>query len=129
MARGRSSKPTVRKIALLLLTALCIAPARAALFPDDEARKRIDEMKLRVDQIEQRLNSVEGTLKSQGLLDLLRDIEQVKADVAKLRGQQEVFTYELEQSQKRSRDLYLDLDGRLRKLEAAAGGPAPSADA
>ena len=32
-----------------------------------------------------------------------------------------MLTYELEQSQKRQRDLYVDLDSRLRKLEGAPG--------
>jgi tol-pal system protein YbgF len=68
-------------------------------------------------------------VKSQGLVDLLRDIEQIKADVATLRGQQEVMSYELEQAQKRQRDLYLDLDGRLRKLEGAAGSGSPAGPA
>ena len=47
-----------------------------------------------------------------------------RRDIAKLRGQIEVLTYELEQSQKRQRDLYVDLDTRLRKIETA-----PAADA
>jgi tol-pal system protein YbgF len=132
MTRGRRGKAWAPAV-LLALSALAFstAPARAALFDDDEARKRIELVRQRVDQIEQRLSSLESTLKSQGLVDLLHDVEQLKADVATLRGQQEVLTYELEQAQKRSRDLYLDLDGRLRKLEAAAGGPAaaPSSDA
>jgi tol-pal system protein YbgF len=124
MARGRGEPRTGAVPFLLLALMLSIAPARAALFDDDEARKRIEAVRQRVDQIEQRLTSLEATLKSQGLVDLLREVEQVKADVATLRGQQEVLTYELEQAQKRSRDLYLDLDGRLRKLEAATSGAA-----
>ncbi|HEX9277680.1 MAG TPA: tol-pal system protein YbgF [Casimicrobiaceae bacterium] len=127
----------VAPIVLLLLVAaqLAIAPAHAALFDDDEARKRIDLLKGRVDQLESSLNArlgtLETTVKSQGLVELLHDVEQIKADIAKLRGQYEVLTYELEQAQKRQRDLYLDLDGRLRKLESAAApaatGP-PAAD-
>ena len=35
------------------------------------------------------------------LVDLLRDIELIKNDIAKLRGQYEVLSYELEQAQKR----------------------------
>ena len=122
MARGHG-EPRIGAVPFLLLALmLSVAPARAALFDDDEARKRIELVRQRVDQIEQRLTSLEATLKSQGLVDLLREVEQVKADIATLRGQQEVLTYELEQAQKRSRDLYLDLDGRLRKLEAATSG-------
>jgi tol-pal system protein YbgF len=120
-------------LALVAAAQLAIAPAHAALFDDDEARKRIELLKSRVDQLESslggRLGTLESTVKSQGLVDLLRDVEQIKADIAKLRGQYEVLTYELEQAQKRQRDLYLDLDGRLRKLEGAAGAAAAAPSA
>ena len=113
-------------LAFLLVVELATAPARAAIFDDDEARKRIEALRGRVDQIErslaQRLDALET--KNAGVVDLFKDVEQIKADIAKLRGQFEVLTYELEQAQKRQRDLYLDLDGRLRKLE---GGPGAAA--
>ena len=113
-------------LAFLLVVELATAPARAALFDDDEARKRIETLRGRVDQIEralsQRLDALET--KNAGVVDLFKDVEQIKADIAKLRGQFEVLTYELEQAQKRQRDLYLDLDSRLRKLE---GGPGAAA--
>ena len=120
-------------LSLVAAAQLAIAPAHAAIVDDDEARKRIELLKSRVDQLESslsgRLGTLEATSKSQGLVELLRDVEQFKADIAKLRGQYEVLTYELEQAQKRQRDLYLDLDGRLRKMEgaASAGSPAPAA--
>lgn len=98
--------------------------AHAALFDDDEARRRIDATNQRVadlqQQIETRLTAVEQQLKGRGLADLANQIELLQSDVAKLRGQVEVVTYELDQSQKRQRDLYVDLDTRLRKLETAA---------
>ena len=112
--------------------------ARAALFDDDEARKRIEATNLRVTQLQKqlddRITALEAQLKSQGLVELFREVEQVKSDAAKLRGQIEVLIYEQEQQQKRQRDLYVDLDSRLRKLEggpgpAAAGGDTPSAAA
>ncbi|MFI4951980.1 MAG: YbgF trimerization domain-containing protein, partial [Burkholderiales bacterium] len=112
-------------LAVLLFAAQLAVPARGALFDDDEARRRIDELKTRVDQLErtlaQRLDALEA--KNAGLADLFRDVEQLKGDVAKLRGQYEVLTYELEQAQKRQRDLYLDLDSRLRRLEGGPGAP------
>ncbi|HEX3633370.1 MAG TPA: tol-pal system protein YbgF [Casimicrobiaceae bacterium] len=112
-------------LAVLLFAAQLAAPARGALFDDDEARRRIEDLKNRVDLIErslaQRLDALEA--KAAGLADLFRDVEQIKSDIAKLRGQYEVLTYELEQAQKRQRDLYLDLDGRVRKLEGGPGAP------
>jgi tol-pal system protein YbgF len=123
--RRCSIRGAVAPATLFLTLLLTVGAAHGALFDDDEARKRIDLLRQRVDQLEARIVTLEGTVKSQGLVDLLRDIDQIKADVAKLRGQQEVYTYELEQAQKRQRDLYLDLDGRLRKLETGAGGGGP----
>lgn len=133
MRRGRTAAVAPFLLALAAATQLVTAPARAALFDDDEARQRIELLKSRVDQLEgslnQRLAALESTVKSQGLVDMLNDVEEIKADVAKLRGQYEVLSYELDQSQKRQRDLYLDLDGRLRKLETAAGTAAPAPNA
>src|SRR5271155_372723 len=134
MLRGRVGAAfTPAALALVLATQLAGVTARAGVFDDDEARHRIDVLKGRVDQLEsslnQRLGALESTIKSQGLVDLLHDVEDIKADVAKLRGQYEVLTYELDQAQKRQRDLYLDLDGRLRKLEGTTGAGAPAANA
>src|SRR5215468_4512216 len=116
---------------VLLTTSLVALPARAALFDDDEARKRIEQTNQRLNQIqrtlEERMTALENQLKSQGLVELFSQLEQVKAEVSRLRGQIEVLTYEQEQQQKRQKDLYVDLDTRLRKLESAAAGSAPSA--
>jgi len=115
----------------LLFAALAFAVAghaAAALFDDEEARKRIDATNQRLAQVqrqlEDRIAALEAQMKSQGLVDLFNQVEQLKADAARLRGQIEVLTYEQEQQQKRQRDLYVDLDSRLRKLES---GPAPTA--
>ena len=123
--RPSALRSTLGPLAILVFAAQLAAPAQGALFDDDEARRRIVDLKTRVDQIErtlaQRVEALEA--KSAGSADLFRDVEQIKADIAKLRGQYEVLTYELEQAQKRQRDLYLDLDSRVRRLE---GGPGPA---
>jgi tol-pal system protein YbgF len=120
-----------RLIAAALIAALAVAlPARAALFDDDEARKRIELTNQRLAQVqrqlEDRIAALETQLKAQGLVDLLTSVDQLRGDIAKIRGQLEVITYELEQSGKRQRDLYVDVDTRLRKLETAATPSAPA---
>ena len=105
--------------------------AHGALFDDEEARKRITATNQRIDQLQkdldERIATLERQLKSGALVDLANNVEGLKSDVAKIRGQIEVLTYELDQSQKRQRDLYVDLDARMRKLEGAAGAAASDA--
>ena len=105
--------------------------AHAALFDDDEARRRIEATNQRIvqmqRQLEDRLALLEQQAKSGGLADLGTQIQLLQGDLAKLRGQIEVVTYELEQSQKRQRDLYVDLDSRLRKIEASPALTTPPA--
>ena len=116
----------MRRIVIVIAIALALVSqsAAAALFDDDEARKRIADTNARLAQVqrqlEDRLTALETQLKSQGLVDLFSQVEQVRSDIARLRGQVEVLTYELEQAQKRQRDLYVDLDTRVRKLETSA---------
>jgi tol-pal system protein YbgF len=115
------------------LVAVWLVPlsARAALWDDEEARRRIEQTNLRVAQVqkqlEDRIAALELQLKNQGLVELFGQVEQLKSDVARLRGQIEVLNHEQDQLQKRQRDLYIDLDSRLRRLEGGPGANVPPA--
>ena len=113
----------VRRLLPLLFLA-SILPARGALFDDEEARKRVEQLRIEVNA---RMDKLEAA--SRGQIDLANQIEALKAEVAKLRGQVEVLTNEIESTQKRQKDFYVDLDNRLRKLEPQAGAEAKPADA
>jgi tol-pal system protein YbgF len=110
-----------RLAALLLIAAL---PVQAALFDDEEARKRIEQLRT---EVAARLEKLEAA--SRGQIALANEIEALKAEVARLRGQVEVLTNEIESTQKRQKDFYVDLDNRLRKLEPQAGAEAKPAEA
>lgn len=100
----------------LLLAAVLASPVRAGMFDDDEARNKIEQLReqLRADVTD--LGKRADTL-SRNQLDFANQVEAIKADIARLRGQIEVLTYGLEAAQKRQMDFYVDLDNRLRKLE------------
>jgi tol-pal system protein YbgF len=59
-------------------------------------------------------------------LDLLNKVTQQESELRELRAQLEQLQNENEQLKQRNRDQYLDLDGRLNRLE---GGAAPAAPA
>ena len=119
----------------VLLCAALGASAHAGMFDDDEARKqiaaerkRIDDVKAQQQAVDARLNKVEEAFKSQALLDLFTQIEALKLEMNKLRGQLEVINNSVENTSKRQRDMYLDLDTRVRRFEQQ-GGPAAAPDA
>ena len=80
----------------------------------------------------ERLDRIERQLEGRGLIDLLNQLEKLQGDVQQLRGEIEVQNHHLEDMQRRQKDLYLDIDRRLRQLEpeqpaGAAGVSEPPA--
>lgn len=65
---------------------------------------------------------------NQQLLDLLKEVETLKAEVAKMRGQAEVQAHQLDLLGKRQSDLYVDLDQRIAELVKAVRPPAAEPD-
>ncbi len=98
----------------VLLAALSIALPAWALFDDEEARRRIEVLRKELRAADERIGKLEDR---RALLELAAQIEALKGDIARLRGQVEVLANQAEQSEKRQKDLYLDIDTRLRKLE------------
>lgn len=105
-------------VAVAVATAGFALPAHAGLFDDEEARTRIETLRLDLDALAKR-----AELASRNQIDFANQAELLKTEVAKLRGQIEVLLYEMDSTQKRQKDFYVDLDSRLRALEAAASAP------
>ena len=102
---------------LILLACLFATPLYAGLFEDTEARKKLQEMQLKETELESRIVSLEAVIKSGSLNDMLNHIELIKQDVSKLRGDMETLRHLNATVEQRQKDLYQDLDGRLRKIE------------
>src|SRR5690349_12647609 len=121
------------------------APVHAALFGGDdvarksvaEQEKRVDGLYARYDEIAARLAKLEAqvTSSSQPVLDLANQLQILREELRNLRGQLEVVSNGIEANAKRQRDMYVDLDTRLRRFEqgtppaAAPGAAAPGAAA
>jgi len=69
-------------------------------------------------ELETRIQQLERKLDNRGLLGLLEQVEALQREVQQLRGEIEVQNHDLENLKKRQRDLYLDIDRRLHRLEA-----------
>jgi tol-pal system protein YbgF len=104
-------------------------PAQAQLFKDDELHSRTRTLESqraadvrRVDALESRVDTRADTQARQ-IIDLNALIDAQKQEIARLRGQLEVLTNEIENATKRQKDFYVDLDGRVRKLETPPPPP------
>ncbi|MGB0722354.1 MAG: tol-pal system protein YbgF [Gammaproteobacteria bacterium] len=72
--------------------------------------------------LESRVERLERLLENQILREMLQRLEDIQREVRELRGEQEVHKHRISRLMDRQRELYLDVDRRLAKLER--GGPA-----
>ena len=117
-------------LACLFLTAqLFSVSSHAALFDDTEARKKILELEKNMQSQNQATQATLAELKKNqqaleaivknGLADMQTQVESLKQEVSRLKGELELANHNLEATQQRQKDLYADTDARLRKLESA----------
>lgn len=123
-------------------------PAPAQIFGGDEtARKQIAEQSKRIEDLRQqndalsgRLTRIEESIKSLSstnpALELAGHLDTLRQELKQLRGQIEVLGNDVQMAAKRQRDMYVDLDARMKRLEqpsaaaeAAPASPAPAAAA
>ena len=119
-------KPVLRSSLAAVTAAVALLaawPAQAALFEDDEARRAILELRQRVEaqratQGEElrRANEENGQLR-RAMLDLQSQIETLRAEIARLRGQDEAMSRDLGELQRRQKDIAQSVDERMRKFE------------
>jgi tol-pal system protein YbgF len=113
------------KLSQTRLAAACLAlaawlplHANAGLLDDDEARKAIIDLRAKVDALTRDVNSrIEAKSDKTATLDILNQHEQTMQEIARLRGQIEVLANQVSTIQKQQKDLYADVDLRLKKLE------------
>ena len=120
-------RPRLSALALVCATLALSQPARAGLFEDDEARKAILDLRAKLQQVEDaqrtRLEQLatqaqdQQSAQSRSLLDLSAQIEALRAEIAKLRGQNEQLARDLAETQRRVSDQAQNLDSRLKPLE------------
>lgn len=90
-----------------------------------------DPINAQLATFEDRLGKIERVVNNQSLLELAQQLDAVRAEVAALRGDLEKVEHASSGSAERSKALFVDLDGRLRAVEAGAvaAGAASAASA
>ena len=114
----------VVRIVLVIAASSCLALAsHAGIFEDDDARRAILDLRQKADASQQRFaedirkaNEDNAQLR-RSVLDLANQIEILRADLARLRGQDEQLAREVADMQRRQKDLTQGVEDRLRKFE------------
>lgn len=116
---------------MLTLSALALTQPAWALWGDtSELTRQVQALQQSATALDARLGKVEGKLggmdlQNQQLLDLLKEVETLKAELARMRGQAEVQAHQLDTLGKRQNDLYADLDQRIADM-AKPAAPKPA---
>ena len=113
----------VRAALVIAASSLLTLSSHAGILEDDEARRAILDLRQKADVSQQRF--VEDIKKAyddnaqlrRSVLDLANQIETLRADLARLRGQDEQLSREVADMQRRQKDLTQGVEDRFKKFE------------
>jgi tol-pal system protein YbgF len=101
-----------------------LAMAGCASTPPEE-----DPVQIKLKDLDTRLAHIERVVTNQSLLDLANQSDALRNDLRAMRNDVDLLTNNLEASRKQQRDLYADLDRRMKSLESRGAGGAGAAAA
>jgi tol-pal system protein YbgF len=113
-----NSQRPVSRILLAAVAATITSAAQATLLGDDEARKGVADLAVSQQQLSTRVDTLEQA--TSGLPTLVNQVDGLTQDLSQQRGKVDELSNKVNAQDKRAKDLYLDLDNRLKALEAAA---------
>lgn len=134
-------RPGHTAILVVLLMPLWIAPvaAQSTLTPEQmslrverltETSKRIEEvlvgMREQMTQLSEDVARQERLIDNRAVLEMIQQVDQLAEELSLMNGSIEEQVYEIDQIKKRQRELYLDIDRRLRDMESRAVTQVPA---
>jgi tol-pal system protein YbgF len=124
-ARGTGLHPVISRTFFGLSGACLIALAVVGCASTPEE----DPVQIKLKDLDTRLARIERVMSNQSLLDLANQDEALRSDLRAMHNDVDQLTNSLESSRKQQRDLYADLDRRLKSLEGRGGGSGGAASA
>jgi tol-pal system protein YbgF len=130
---------TAALVALMLPLWIAPAAAQSTLTPEQmslrverltESNKRIEEvlvgMRDQMTKLSEDVARQERLIDNRAVLDMIQQVDQLSEELSLMNGMIEEQVYEIDQIKKRQRELYLDIDRRLRDMESRAVTQAPA---
>jgi tol-pal system protein YbgF len=108
--------------ALVALVAATLIGCASTPGPDDPVTIKLNDL-------DRRLERIERVISNQSLLELSQQLQALQTEVRSLRGSLEELQNQADKSKTQQRDLYADIDRRMKALEAGTAGGAGEAAA
>ncbi|MEZ5561596.1 MAG: tol-pal system protein YbgF [Gammaproteobacteria bacterium] len=112
MPQFRMHWPSIVPAPLVAAVMAATLGAGCAMVPPEE-----DPTFIKLSELDSRLTRVERVVDSEGLVNILKQIEQLQSDSQALRGQVETLQFQLEQASSAQKQQYQDADRRLQAIE------------
>jgi tol-pal system protein YbgF len=106
---------SARASALAAACAAVLALAGCASSPEE------DPVQIKLNDLDTRLTRIERVVTNNSLLDISNQMGSLQADLRSMHNDIDELNHALDTNRKQQRDLYADLDQRLKALEARAG--------
>ncbi len=103
-------------VLITISTTLSAAP-RKPVYNSSSTSSEVVDLQQSSDSIESRIMRLERLLESRSLVDILMRLDNIQGELQNMRGDIEVVNHSITDIKKRQRDLYIDIDRRLIKLE------------
>jgi tol-pal system protein YbgF len=114
----------MRTVKRVLAGVLMVVLAGCALTPAED-----DPVQVRLNDLDNRLTRIEKMMANQNLVEIANDLESMRTEIRGMRNETDQIGQGADVTRKQQRDLYADLDQRLKSLEAHGVVPADAAPA
>jgi len=117
--------PVGRLALLIALFSIGLATSSALLaqaLTPDQLTRRVEETSRALKDIQTDMKRLNTQMDNRAMLDLLQRVDELADEISQLRGDLELQASDLEGIKKRQRELYLDIDRRMRDLEDRSTG-------
>jgi tol-pal system protein YbgF len=84
-----------------------------------------DPVTIKLNDLDRRLERIERVISNQSLLELSQQLQALQTEVRSLRGSLEELQFQTGKGKDQQRDLYADLDRRMKAIEDGTQGVAP----
>jgi len=112
----RISKLTLL-ISVFSIGLMATTATQAQALTPDQLTLRVENTSRALEKIQQDLLRLSNQIENRAMLDLFQRVDELADEISQLRGELEIQSNDLSGIKKRQRELYLDIDRRLRDLE------------